>query len=264
MSSVALRCRDVSVKFGSRVAVDSVSLDVAPGEWLGIIGPNGAGKSSLLGALAGVHGFDGTIARASDMPITRSDVAFVPQAPVVPEGMTVAEYVLLGRTAHLGWFAHETNADREIVGLVLVRLRLHDFASRRMTELSGGEQQRVAVARALVHDAPVLLLDEPTSALDLGHQDAVLELVDSLRHEEELSVVAAMHDLSTASRFADRLALIHHGKLVAVGSPDEVLQAELLSEIYDTPLVVEHMAGELVVLPASRRSVPKRRKGPLW
>ena len=87
MSSVALRCRDVSVKFGSRVAVDSVSLDVAPGEWLGIIGPNGAGKSSLLGALAGVHGFDGTIARASDMPITRSDVAFVPQAPVVPEGM---------------------------------------------------------------------------------------------------------------------------------------------------------------------------------
>lgn len=260
MNAVALRCSDLTVRFGDRVAVDAVSVDVAPGEWLGLIGPNGAGKSSLLGALAGIHDYEGLAQQGPGEPITRRDVAYVPQLPVVPEGMTVAEYVLLGRTAYLGWFDRESAADRAIVASVLGRLRLDGFAARPLTELSGGEQQRVAVARALVHDAPVLLLDEPTSALDLGHQNAVLELVDGLRREEELTVVAAMHDLSTASRFADRLALIDHGRLVALGSPAEVLQADVLSEIYATPLVVERLAGEIVVLPAPRR---RTRRSPI-
>ncbi len=122
-----------------------------------------------------------------------------------------------------------------------------------MSELSGGEAQRVVIARSLAQQAPVMLLDEPTSALDLGHQVAVLELVDDLRRSEDLTVVAAMHDLTTAARFADRLVLIDGGTVVAAGSAATVLDAELLSSVYATPLTVRVIDGERVVLPAPRR-----------
>ena len=180
----------------------------------------------------------------------------------MPKGMTVAEYVLLGRTAHLGWLARESRADREIASSVLHRLELTAFADRFVSTLSGGEAQQVVVARALAQQCPVLLLDEPTSALDLGHQVSVLELVDDLRRTEGLSVLAAMHDLSAAARFADRLILIDHGRIVAEGRPAAVLQPDLLSAVYGTPLTVQPIDGELVVLPEPRRRAKPPKEAP--
>jgi iron complex transport system ATP-binding protein len=250
-----LGCRDLVVRYASGVVVDRVELDLARGEWLGLIGPNGAGKSSLLRALAGLvdhHGVvHGPTVGDTGRPGPR-DLALVPQQPTIPAGMTVAEYVLLGRTAHVGWLARESSGDRRAATEALHRLGLDDFAARRLGDLSGGELQRVVLARALSQQAPVLLLDEPTSALDLGHQVEVLQLVDELRRTEGLSVLAVMHDLTTAARFADRLALLDRGRMVTVGPPADVLDAGTLSAVYRTALQVRTIDGDLVVLPASR------------
>ena len=257
--SLALSCRGVRVSYRSTEVVCGVDLELGIGEWLGVIGPNGAGKSTLLRSVAGLAEHLGTVALSDGRSPGAADVALVPQSPVLPAGMTVAEYVLLGRTAHLGWLARESRADREIASSVLHRLNLTAFADRLVSTLSGGEAQQVVVARALAQQCPVLLLDEPTSALDLGHQVSVLELVDDLRRSEGLSVLAAMHDLSAAARFADRLMLIDRGRIVAQGSPAEVLRSDLLSAVYATPLTVQDIDGELVVLPAPRRQATRRR-----
>ena len=248
----ALTCRGVQVSFGETEALRGVDLRLAAGEWLGLIGPNGAGKSTLLRAVAGLVPHAGTVALDGGGRPAGTDVALVPQIPLLPEGMTVAEYALLGRSPHLGWLAVESRRDRRIVASVLERLDLQSFADRPVTQLSGGETQRVVLARALAQQAPILLLDEPTSALDLGHRDAVLELIDKLRRSDGISVIAAMHDLGTAARFADRLALIDQGRIVADGPPRRVLAAGRLSNVYATPLSVHTIDGEIVVLPAPR------------
>ncbi len=248
----ALICRSVSVRFGETEALRGVDLQLAAGEWLGLIGPNGAGKSTLLRAIAGLVAHDGTVTLDCGRRPEGTDVALVPQIPILPAGMTVAEYALLGRSPHLGWLAVESRRDRRIVASVLERLDLQGFADRPVTHLSGGETQRVVLARALAQQAPILLLDEPTSALDLGHRDAVLELIDTLRRSDGISVIAAMHDLGTAARFAERLALIDRGRIVADGPPRSVLAPGRLSDVYATPLSVHTVDGELVVLPAPR------------
>lgn len=256
--STVLTCSSITVEYQGCPALASVDLTIGAGEWIGLIGPNGAGKSTLLRSIAGLTPYSGSITRPDGGSPTALDLALVPQSPLFPLGMTVAEYVLLGRTAHLGWLARESRADHQIAADVLQRLDLQRFAPRAVASLSGGEAQRVVVARALAQQAPLLLLDEPTSALDVGHQANVLELVDDLRRDDGLTVVAAMHDLTTAARFADRLALLHRGELVADGSPASVLDPALLSEVYETPLSVRTIDDELVVLasPRSKRHPP--------
>jgi iron complex transport system ATP-binding protein len=258
--ALALSCHGIRVSFRDQEVVCGVDLELGPGEWLGIIGPNGAGKSTLLRSIVGLTEYLGTVELGDGRMPGAADVALVPQFPMLPKGMTVAEYVLLGRTAHLGWLARESRSDRQIVSSVLRRLELSAFADRFVSTLSGGEAQQVVVARALAQQCPVLLLDEPTSALDVGHQVSVLELVDDLRRSEGLSVLAAMHDLSAAGRFADRLILIDHGRIVAQGSPADVLNADLLSSVYATPLTVQSIDGDLVVLPAPRRRSPSQKE----
>lgn len=253
LEAPVLSCSDVRVSFRRLEVLCGVDLKLGGGEWLGIIGPNGAGKSTLLRAVAGLADHSGTIELGGGHKPGAADVALVPQFPMMPKGMTVAEYVLLGRTAHLGWLAHESKSDRRIVSWVLQRLDITAFAGRFVSTLSGGEAQQVVVARALAQQCPLLLLDEPTSALDLGHQVSVLELVDDLRRTDGLSVLSAMHDLSAAARFADRLILIDRGRIVAQGRPVEVLDPDLLSEVYSTPLTVQSIDDELVVIPAPRR-----------
>lgn len=249
-----LTARGVSVTLGGRTVVAGVDLQLQCGEWLALIGPNGAGKSTLLAALAGLRRHEGEVRLSDGRRPGATDIAVVPQSPLLPDGMTVLEYVLTGRTAHLRWLARESAKDRELAVDVLQRLDLSRFAGREVTTLSGGEAQRVVIARSLVQQAGILLLDEPTSALDLGHQSEVLDLVDRIRDLDGLTVVAAMHDLSTAARYADRLMLIDAGTVVAEGAPAAVLEPTLLSGIYRTPLQVNEIDGEVVVLPASRRN----------
>jgi len=243
-----LTCRDLTAGYRSNEVLRGIDLEVRGGEWLGIIGPNGAGKSTLLRALAGLMNHGGTITLTNGRPPTSMDIALVPQSPIMPEGMSVSEYVLLGRTAHLSWLAHESRRDRCIVTSVLHRLDLDSFAGRLVSDLSGGETQRVVVARALAQETPILLLDEPTAALDLGHQAKVLELVDDLRNEDGLTVIAAMHDLTSAARFADRIAILDEGTIVSEGPPRTVLDPGVLSRIYATSLTVQEFDGQLVVL----------------
>ena len=252
---------DVSVKYGSSVAVHGFTDTVRPGEWLCLIGPNGAGKSSLLRSAAGLVKHEGGIlVDGSPLHLRTSRrraalVAHVPQSPSMPEDMTAAEYVLLGRNPYVGYFGNESKHDRMMVARVIERLDLEDFAERRLGTLSGGERQRLVIARALAQEAPIMLLDEPTSALDIGHQQQALELVDSLRREHGFTVVSAMHDLTLAGLYSDRLALLHQGHCVAAGPAEQVLKAETLSEFYGVSVTVHHEPdGTVVVVP--RRTVP--------
>ena len=258
MSSLELR--DLAVAYGKRQALAPFSDVVHSGEWLGLIGPNGAGKSSLLRAVVGVAESTGDIIVDGASLSLRSRrrraelVAYVPQSPILPDDMTGFEYVLLGRSPYIGYFGTESRQDKAMAANVLDRLELGAFAGRRLGALSGGERQRLVIARALAQEAPILLLDEPTSALDIGHQQQALELVARLRREHGLTVVSAMHDLTLAGQYSDRLALLHEGQCVARGPAADVLRAETLAEFYGVRVTVHHEPdGTVVVIP--RRDV---------
>jgi iron complex transport system ATP-binding protein len=253
VSAVALQ--SVSVAAGGKTIVDGVSLSVEPGEWVSILGPNGAGKTTLLRVVAGTIGFRGDaslsgrrLGRLRRREVARM-VALVPQTPVVPYAMTVAEYVLLGRTPHLSPLAQEGTEDHAAAAAALSRLGLDELAGRELGSLSGGELQRAVIARALAQAAPILLLDEPTSALDIGHQQQVLELVDRLRRDGGLTVVAAMHDITLAAQYGDRVVLVDGGRIVAEGPPADVLTAERLAALYGANVRVLLDGGAPVVVP---------------
>ena len=257
MSSLGFEC--LNVRYGAQEAVYALTDQVRPGEWLCLIGPNGAGKSSVLRAVAGLVPYRGVITVDGAPLSARSPrrraavVAYVPQSPLMPDDMTGLEYVLLGRNPYIGYFGTETKHDRALVADVLQRLDLDEFATRRLGTLSGGERQRLVIGRAVAQEAPILLLDEPTSALDIGHQQQALELVDRLRRDHGLTVVSAMHDLTLAGLYADRLTLLHQGHVVASGDATHVLRPETLSEFYGVSVSVHHEPdGTVVVVP--RRS----------
>jgi iron complex transport system ATP-binding protein len=251
----------ISVRYDGAYAVQDVSETAAPGEWVGLIGPNGAGKSSLLRAIARLVPHDGVVSVGGE-PTARLSrrrsaqlIAYVPQQPELPAGMGVLEYTLLGRTPHIGYFGVESEEDRAVCADVLDRLDLAPLAGRALATLSGGELQRVVLARALAQDAPVLLLDEPTSALDLGRRVDALELVDELRRERGLTVLSAMHDLTLAAQFADRLILLSDGRIVAAGAPADVLDEEVLGACFGGRVrVIVDDDGDLLVVPQRTRA----------
>jgi iron complex transport system ATP-binding protein len=251
-----LTLRNVRVEYGGCAVVSNVDETLAAGEWLCLIGPNGAGKSSLLCAIAGLVESSGEVQLGGHILGTLSSrqlarqVAFVPQEPVLPDDMPVSDYVMLGRNPHISTFGRESARDRQVVADLIGELSLSVYARRPLGTLSGGERQRVVIARALAQEAPVLLLDEPTSALDLGHQQHALELVDQLRHSRNLIVVSAMHDLTLAGLYSDRLLLLHQGVGVARGTAREVLRSETLAEFYGVSARVIHEDdGTVVVVP---------------
>lgn len=246
----------VTVRYNGRVAVEKVDLEVGPGEWVALIGPNGAGKSSLIRAIAGSVPFEGEVLvdGRSITSMGRKDlarrVAVVPQHPVLPPGMRVIDYVLLGRTPHLGYLAAESESDFVAALGALARLDGDDLSVRSLGTLSGGERQRVVLARALAQEPDVLLLDEPTASLDIGHEQQVLDLVDDLRAEREMAVIAALHDLTIAGQYADRLALMGGGKIVVEGAADTVLTEEVLAMFEGARVsILRGPGGEVVVVP---------------
>jgi iron complex transport system ATP-binding protein len=254
MSSI--ECRAVTVRYGKQTVLREFSETVRSGEWLGLIGPNGAGKSSLLKAIVGIAAASGEVVVDGSPIALRSRsrraslVAYVPQEPILPSDMTGFEYVLLGRSPYVGYFGVESRHDKAMVTDILDRLALGEFADRKLGRLSGGERQRLVIARALATEAPILLLDEPTSALDIGHQQQALELVARLRADHGLTVVSAMHDLTLAGLYSDRLVLLHEGVVAASGTPGEVLRAETLAEFYGVRVTVHREPdGTVVVIP---------------
>jgi iron complex transport system ATP-binding protein len=214
----------------------------------------------MLRALAGLVSFTGSITvrgrsvRSSTRREIARQIALVPQNPQIPPELTVAEYVLLARTPHIGYLATEGRFDRLAAERAVDRLALRPFVHRLLGSLSGGEVQRVVLARALAQEAPILVLDEPTSALDLGRQQQVLELVDRLRQEDGLTVISAMHDLSLAGQYADRLLILDQGQLLAQGNASEILSEALIGDLYGASVRVIHEGGIVFVVP--RREDP--------
>jgi iron complex transport system ATP-binding protein len=257
-----LELRDVAVSYGRHRAVAPLSEWVASGDWLGVIGPNGAGKSSLLRAVVGLlptEGdvlVEGTSLAGLSSRERASRVAYVAQNPLIPDDMTTFDYVLLGRTPYIGYFGSPTAHDRTVVAGVIDRLRLGPFTDRLLGTMSGGERQRAVLARALAQEAPVLLLDEPTSALDIGHQQQALELVAELRREQAMTVVSAMHDLTLAGTYTDRLVMLHEGEVVASGAPADVLTAERLGEVFHVCVSVDVDPDDGAVIVVPRRGFP--------
>jgi cobalamin transport system ATP-binding protein len=252
-----IELRSLSIRFDGTEAVRDVSLDAAAEEWVMLIGPNGAGKTSVLRALCGLLPFtgDASLGGRDVRELGRRElarlIALVPQNPATPPELTVAEYVLLGRTPHLGYLATEGRGDRAAAARALERLDLLPFAERGLGSLSGGELQRAVLARALAQEAPVLLLDEPTTSLDLGRQQQVLDLVDSLRGDG-LTVVSTMHDLTLAGQYADRLVLLDRGTVVAEGEPQDVLSPANLAAYYGASVRVVNGDDGTFVLPVRR------------
>ncbi len=258
---LVLEVQQLKVAYGEHLVLKGVSLSVASGEVLALIGPNGAGKTTLLKAISGVIKPSGGAVKVLGQNLLdlshaqrASRLAVVPQAHQMPEGFTVRQTVLMGRTPYLGWLGKTGPKDSERIQWALEQTRTLDLADRRIEELSGGEQQRVLLARALAQDTPILLLDEPTTYLDLRHQASLLALVRQLSQEHGLAVLMALHDLNMVSLYSDRVALVVEGVLKAAGKAEEVLSASLLTEAYQIPLqVIPHpIYGTPLVLPDGR------------
>ena len=232
-----------------------VDLRADAGEWLGLLGPNGAGKSTLLKAIAGLAAYRGRIVFGGTdaASLTRRNrarmAAFVPQEPNLPPGLTVAEYVLLGRTPHLSYLGMETARDRAAARTALYLLDLGGLADRDIAALSGGERRRTVLARALAQEAGILLLDEPTGALDIGQGQNALETIGAVREERPVTVITAMHDLALAGQFPDRLVLLAEGRIAAEGPPAAVLTADRIRSFYRAAVEVVEVNGGVAVVP---------------
>ena len=266
----ALEVRGLAVVLGGRSVLVDVDLRVERGAWISVVGPNGAGKTTLLHAIAGRIGHDAGTVELFGREIRRIGsrararlVALVPQTPIVPGGVAVLDYALLGRTPHLPFFGRESRADVDIAIEMLTNLGIVELSERPVDTLSGGERQRAILARALLQEAPLVLLDEPTTSLDIGHQQDVLELVDRLRREHSLTVVSTMHDLTLAGLYADELVLLAGGRIVERGSAVDVLTEDHLLAHFGARVTV--LAGEYgpVVVPTRLDSAGLEREGRL-
>ena len=242
---MALTLSDLRLDLSGRAILDGIALDIAPGRVTALIGPNGSGKSTTLRAMAGLVSPDsgGVSLNGTPLPqMSRREIAralaFLPQSPILPEGITVRGLVERGRTPHLGSFRPMTATDRAVVDRALDRTGLTALAARRAATLSGGQRQRAFIAMTLAQDTPVLLLDEPTTFLDLPYQIEVLRLVRALNQDSGQTVVMVLHDINLACRFADRVVGIRAGQVLFDGTPEDVVTGTSLEALYGCPLTV--------------------------
>lgn len=242
-------------------AVNGVSLEAQRGRVTAVVGPNGSGKSTLVRALLGRIAtksgritLDSTALDTLERRAIAQQMAVVPQReePVFP--LDVREYIALGRHPHGGPFAGRDAADREAISRAVDRASVAEFLGRTTDALSGGEWQRVRIARALAQGGAALVLDEPTTFLDIAHEMAVFELLDSLAREG-LAVLLVSHQLNLVARFADHIVLMHRGTVAAAGTPAEVMRGEILERVYEWPLVISRdpAVGAPVLVPLRNR-----------
>lgn len=243
MSLLAL-C-NITCAYNNLPVVSEISLEARPGEVLALIGPNGVGKSTLLRTMARLmRPAEGSVVLVdrdlwqTSARDTARQLAFAPQTGGETWAATVEQVVALGRAPHRGWLLPLTEHDRQVTRQAIAMVGLEPMRERIATELSGGEQQRVVLARVLAQEPSVLLLDEPTSNLDIKYQTDILSLVRRLAHQKGIAVVASLHDLNLAAIYADRVALLSEGGLSAVGTPAQVFTSERLSRVYGVPILV--------------------------
>jgi len=259
-----LEIKSLSVAYYMRPALRDITLAVHPGEIMVVAGPNGAGKSTLIRAVSGVLPsqsgeifIDGNDLNQLSITQRARYMAVVPQARDIPAAFSVYQTVLLGRTPYLGWMGQASPKDHACVMEALRKANALELADRRVGELSGGEQQRVLLARALAQETPVLLLDEPTTHLDLKNQSRLLNLIQDLVSKQNLAVLMVLHDLNLAGLYGDRIALLIDGLLEAVGTPEEVLTEDKLASVYNIPVhVIPHPDyGSPLILPDGRGGI---------
>ncbi|MFI0224123.1 ABC transporter ATP-binding protein [Streptomyces lydicus] len=257
-----LAARALTLGYDDRTVVEGLDLDLPDGAVTVVVGPNACGKSTLLRALGRLlrprHGavlLDGTdLARIPTRKIARS-LGLLPQSPVAPEAITVADLVARGRQPHQRWWQQWSAEDERAVTDAMARTGVAGLADRPVDELSGGQRQRVWIAMALAQETELLLLDEPTTYLDIAHQVEVLDLVRQLNHDRGRTVVAVLHDLNQAARYADHLVAMKAGRVVAQGHPGEIVTAELVREVFGLASVVvpDPVTGSPLVVPGRPR-----------
>jgi ABC-type cobalamin/Fe3+-siderophores transport system ATPase subunit len=251
---VSLHIRNLDLHYRKRQVLHSISFSLLPGEFCALLGPNGSGKSTLTKALLGLAPVSGGTVHFGDenlLTLSRVErakrIAYVPQSSPVPFDLRVYDAVLLGRSPYAG--VRYAREDHRATLRSLEKLGLIELADRHVNELSGGQMQRVLIARALAQETRVLLLDEPTSALDLRYQVETMRLVRAFTREGGIALMA-VHDLNHAARYCDRSVMISDGRLVADGAPAEAFTSQTLSRVFEFPIAVSHEQGIVTVRPA--------------
>ncbi len=256
-----LRASGLRLAYDNRLVVDGLDLAVPPGRITAIVGANACGKSTLLRALArllapkeGAVHLDGRALQSIPSRELAQRLGILPQSPVAPEGLTVLDLVNRGRSPHQTWWRQWSKADEQAVHQALAATNMTDLADRPVDELSGGQRQRAWIAMAVAQGTPVLLLDEPTTYLDLAHQIDVLDLVTDLNRRENRTVVMVLHDLNQACRYADHVVAMKSGRVVAEGTPAEVITAETVEDVFDLTcqITMDPVSGTPLVIPMGR------------
>ncbi|WP_055569973.1 ABC transporter ATP-binding protein [Streptomyces atriruber] len=239
-----LTARDITLRYGDRVVSTRLSLDVPDGAFTAIVGPNACGKSTLLRALVrllrpheGQVEFDGREVTGYPAKALAKQLGFLPQDPLAPEDIKVRQLVARGRFPHQSLLALRSPDDEAAITGAMVAAGVEDLGDRPAQELSGGQRQRVWMAMVLAQETPYLLLDEPTSFLDITHQYQLLGLLARLRNEGR-TVIAVLHDINQACRFADHLVAMKDGRVVAEGDPGDIVDAALIKDVFDLPSVI--------------------------
>ena len=268
---VRLGARDLSLGYGGTAIVEGLTVDVAAGAVTAIVGPNACGKSTLLRGLARLMSpaAGQVILDGSDISRLRTkDVAkrlgLLPQSSIAPEGITVADLVTRGRFPHQTMLRQFSRADQQAVADAMAATGVTAIAGRPVDQLSGGQRQRVWIAMVLAQQTPLILLDEPTTFLDIAHQIELLDLFADLNAEQGCTIVAVLHDLNHACRFADQIIAMKAGAIVAQGNPADVITATLVEEVYglECQVIDDPETGTPLVIPRASSRLRARRQDP--
>lgn len=260
MKTPRLEAQHVRLAYDERLVVDDLSLMIPPGRITVIVGANACGKSTLLRGLArllkprdGAVLLDGKSIFRLPSRIVATRLGILPQSPIAPEGLTVADLVARGRYPHQRWFRQWTPADEAAVSAALAATRTADLAERPIDELSGGQRQRAWIAMALAQGTQIMLLDEPTTFLDLAHQVEVLDLLAALNASEGRTIALVLHDLNHACRYAHHLVAMAGGAIVAEGRPTDIVTEQLVREVFglECRIIPDPVTATPLVIPIS-------------